>query len=58
VATLLARAVTGLTVVPVVLGVVAVARRRGRATGVVAIVVAVLANPFVLMLLLDLFGSR
>jgi hypothetical protein len=57
-ATVLAWAAIVLTVTAAVLGIVAVVRTRGRAWGVPAIVVAVLANPFVQIGVLRALGAH
>ena len=57
-ATGLAWVVIVLTVVALVLGVVAVVRDRGRAWGIAAIVVAVLANPLVQIGVLRALGGH
>jgi hypothetical protein len=57
VATVLAWAVILLTVVALVGGIVAIVLRRGRGPGIVAVVLAVLANPLVLVWLFRVVGS-
>lgn len=55
--TVLAYLSIGLAVLGVVVGVVAIVLHRGRRLGVVAVVVGVIANPFVLLTLLRLVGA-
>ena len=55
--TVLAYLSIGLAVLGVVVGVVAIVLHRGRRLGIVAVVVGVIANPFVLLTLLRLFGT-
>lgn len=47
----------GLAVVAVVVGIVAIIARRGRRTGVVGILLGMLANPLVLLAILQFFGG-
>ncbi len=56
--TVLAWLVIALTVVALVGGIVAVVFRRGRATGIAAIVLAILGNPLVLVWLFGVLGAR
>jgi hypothetical protein len=57
-ATFIGQAIIVLTFVPFVLGIVAVILNRGRLTGTIAVVLAVLANPLVLNAVLGFFGGR
>ena len=57
-ATVLAWVAIVLTVAAAALGVVAIVRRRGRAWGVVAVVVAVLGNPLVQIGVLRALGGH
>ena len=57
-ATFIGQAIIVLTFVPFVLGIVAVILNRGRLTGAIAVVLAVLTNPLVLNAILGYFGGR
>ncbi|WP_168625815.1 MULTISPECIES: hypothetical protein [unclassified Cryobacterium] len=57
-ATFIGQAIIVLTFVPFVLGIVGVILNRGRLTGAIAIVLAVLTNPLVLNTVLGFFGGR
>ena len=55
-ATILGQLLIALTVLPLVFGVLAIIRRRGLGFAIAAIVVAVLANPFIQVSLFAFFG--
>ena len=56
-ATIIGQLLIALTLLPLVLGVLAILRHRGLGFGIAAIVVAVLANPFIQVSLFAFFGS-
>lgn len=57
VATLIGQSLIVLTVLPFLLGLFAVIRRRGRGWGIAAMILSLLVNPLVLINLLALFGG-
>ena len=56
-ATVLGQILIALTALPLVLGVLAIVRRRGTGMGIAAIVLAIAANPFVQISLFKFFGT-
>ncbi len=56
-ATVTAQLLNGLTVIPFALGVVALVRGPYRGWAIAAMIVSVIANPFMLRTVLSLFGS-
>lgn len=56
-ATVIAQLLIGLTVIPFVLGVVALVRGPHRGWAIAAMIVSVIANPFILLSVLSFFGS-
>ena len=56
-ATVLAEILAFATVLPLVVGVLAIIRNRWRSWGIVAVVVSIMTNPLVLIAVLDFFGS-